>query len=45
MEIPIFKHDDIEINYIIKGKGEPLVLVHVFGTKHQGWNYQISYFE
>ena len=43
--IPIFKHNDIEINYIMKGKGEPLVLVHGFGTKYQGWNFQISYFK
>jgi len=44
-KIPIFKHDDIEINYIMKGKGEPLVLVHGFGTKYQAWNFQIPYFE
>ena len=45
MGIPIFTHNDIEINYIMKGKGKPLVLVHGFGTKYQGWNFQISYFE
>ncbi|MFX1459028.1 MAG: alpha/beta fold hydrolase [Promethearchaeota archaeon] len=45
MRIPIFKHNDVEINYIMKGKGKPLVLVHGFGTKYQGWNFQISYFE
>jgi hypothetical protein len=35
MGIPIFKHNDIEINYVMKGKGKPLVLVHGFGTKYQ----------
>ena len=40
----VMKHDDIEINYIMEGKGEPLVLVHGFGTKHQGWKFQIPYF-
>ena len=43
--IPIFKHDNIEINYFIDGKGEPLVFIHGFGTKYQGWNPQISYFK
>jgi len=44
--MPIMKHGDIEINYIMEGKGEgaPLVLVHGFGTKLQGWNFQIPYF-
>jgi 3-oxoadipate enol-lactonase len=43
--IPIFKQDDIEINYIIEGEGQPLVLVHGFGTKLQGWQYQIEFFK
>ena len=43
--MPIFSHNDIEIFYIMKGEGEPLVLIHGFGTKHQGWNFQIPYFE
>jgi len=43
--MPIFKHNGIEIFYIMKGEGEPLVLIHGFGTKHQGWNFQIPYFE
>lgn len=43
--IPTFKHDNIEINYFTDGKGEPLVFVHGFGTKYQGWNSQISYFK
>jgi len=44
IKIPIFKHNDLEINYIIKGEGEPLVLIHGFGTKYQGWSFQIPYF-
>ena len=43
--IPIFIQNDIEINYYIKGKGEILVLVHGFGTKLQGWHFQIQFFE
>ena len=43
--IPIFKQKDIEINYIMEGVGEPLVLVHGFGTKLQGWHFQIEFFK
>lgn len=43
--IPIFKQKDIEINYIMEGAGEPLVLVHGFGTKLQGWHFQIEFFK
>ena len=43
--IPVFVKDDIKINYISEGKGEPLVLVHGFGTKLQGWQFQIDYFK
>ncbi|MFW9938235.1 MAG: alpha/beta fold hydrolase [Candidatus Thorarchaeota archaeon] len=43
--IPIFKQNDIEINYIMEGAGEPLVLVHGFGTKLQGWHFQIEFFK
>lgn len=43
--IPIFKQDGIEINYIMKGEGQPLVLVHGFGTKLQGWHFQIEFFK
>lgn len=43
--MPIFKHNDIEINYITEGEGEPLVLVHGTYTKLEAWNFQISYFK
>lgn len=43
--IPIFKHDNIETYYYMEGEGEPLVFVHGFGTKYQGWDFQISYFK
>ena len=42
--IPIFKHNDIEINYFIKGKGEILLLIPGFSADYEMWNLQISYF-
>jgi pimeloyl-ACP methyl ester carboxylesterase len=43
--MPIFKHNDIEINYIKRGKGEPLVLVQGLGQNLSGWTLQISFFK
>jgi pimeloyl-ACP methyl ester carboxylesterase len=43
--MPICKHDSIETHYFMEGEGQHLVLVHGFGTKYQGWVYQISYFK
>jgi len=44
-KIPLFKYNDIELNYISLGEGEPLVLVPGSNTKWQAWNFQISYFK
>ncbi|TFF95982.1 MAG: alpha/beta hydrolase [Promethearchaeota archaeon] len=43
--MPVYKYDNIEINYIDKGKGEPLVLIQGTNTKLEAWNYQIDYFK
>ncbi|TFF93021.1 MAG: alpha/beta hydrolase [Promethearchaeota archaeon] len=45
--MPLFRKDDVDLNYIVKGeaKGETLVLVHGFGTKLQGWHFQIEFFK
>ncbi|MFX1326362.1 MAG: alpha/beta fold hydrolase [Promethearchaeota archaeon] len=42
--IPIFSHNDIEINYFIKGKGEILLLIPGMGNGYESWTIQISYF-
>ncbi len=43
--MPIFTYNDIDINYIDVGSGEPLVFVCGTFTKLQSWNYQIDYFK
>ena len=45
ISIPKFKYDDVEINYIKKGKGEPLVLVMGLGRKLSGWQLQVPFFQ
>ena len=35
--MPLFKSDDVEINYIKEGKGKPLVLIPGLGGKLTGW--------
>jgi len=38
-------HDDIRINYLTEGSGEPLVFVSGTFTKLQMWTYQIDFFK
>ena len=42
--MPIIKCIDIDINYIKKGEGEPLVLIQGTNTKLEAWNFQIKFF-
>ena len=43
--MPSFSYNDIEINYLMEGSGEPIVFVSGTFTKLQMWNYQIDYFK
>lgn len=43
--MPIIKCNDIDINYIKKGEGEPLVLIQGTNTKLEAWNFQIEFFK
>ncbi|MFW9881796.1 MAG: alpha/beta fold hydrolase [Candidatus Thorarchaeota archaeon] len=43
--MPFFRKDNIEINYIKEGEGEPLVLVNGYCCKLESWNFQISFFK
>jgi proline-specific peptidase len=43
--MPSFTYNDIKINYIKEGSGEPLVFVSGTFTKLQMWNYQIEFFK
>ncbi|MFX1573671.1 MAG: alpha/beta fold hydrolase [Promethearchaeota archaeon] len=43
--MPKFKYDDIEINYIKEGVGEPLVLIQGSNSRLEAWNYQIEFFK
>ena len=43
--MPFFTKDNIKINYIKEGEGEPLVLVNGYCCKLESWNFQISFFK
>jgi len=43
--MPSFSYNDIEINYIMEGSGEPIVFVSGSFTKLQTWYYQIDFFK
>ena len=40
-----FSYNDIEINYINEGSGEPIVFVSGTFTKLQMWDYQVDFFK
>lgn len=44
-KIPIFKYEDIEINYLKRGKGSPLVMLQGLGQTIDSWTFQIPYFK
>lgn len=43
--MPFFTSNDVDINYIDVGSGEPLIFVCGTFTKFQSWNYHINYFK
>ena len=43
--MPSFLYNDIEINYIMEGSGDPIVFVSGTFTKLQMWNYQVDFFK
>ncbi len=43
--MPSFSYNDIKINYVMEGSGEPIVFVSGSFTKLQMWNYQIDFFK
>jgi len=45
INIPIFKYEDIDINYFKRGKGEPLVLLGGWGQTMGTWRLLIPFFK
>jgi pimeloyl-ACP methyl ester carboxylesterase len=42
--VPIAKIGEININYIIQGMGEPILMIMGFGSSMEGWYFQIPFF-
>ncbi|HEY1078298.1 MAG TPA: alpha/beta hydrolase [Fontimonas sp.] len=42
--MPQIQLDDLALNYIAAGDGEPLVMLHGLGGSVEDWEYQIPYF-
>ena len=40
--MPVFNHNSGNINYEIKGEGDPIVLIHGFGLDSRIWNAQVQ---
>ena len=44
-KFPIFEYEDLEINYLKRGKGSPLVMLQGLGQTIDSWTFQIPYFK
>jgi pimeloyl-ACP methyl ester carboxylesterase len=42
--MPFCGVDNIELNYQITGKGEPLLMIHGLGSSGRDWEFQVEYF-
>jgi pimeloyl-ACP methyl ester carboxylesterase len=42
--MPIAKVRELNINYKVKGEGEPLVMIMGFGSGMEGWAAQVLFF-
>ena len=45
IQFPIFEYEDIEINYLKRGKGSPLLMLQGLGQTIDSWTFQIPYFK
>jgi pimeloyl-ACP methyl ester carboxylesterase len=43
--MPIFNYKDLEINYLKRGKGEPLLMFQGLGQSIGSWTFQIPFFK
>jgi len=43
--MPLFKYNEIEINYIKRGRGEPLLMFQGLGQTIDSWTFQIPFFK
>jgi pimeloyl-ACP methyl ester carboxylesterase len=43
--MPDFRFEDVEINYVKRGKGKPLVMLQGLGQSIGSWTFQIPYFK
>jgi len=45
IKMPIFKYEDVDINYVVRGKGEPLLCFQGLGQSITSWTFQLPYFK
>lgn len=43
--MPIFNYKDVEINYLKRGKGEPLLMFQGLGQTIDSWTFQLPFFK
>src|ERR1700743_1064922 len=43
--MPYFRSDDLSVHYLVRGRGEPLLLIHGLGCSGADWAFQVAALE
>jgi 3-oxoadipate enol-lactonase len=43
--MPYFREDDLSIHYLVRGRGEPILLIHGLGSSGADWAFQVAALE
>ena len=43
--MPIFHHNELQLHYLVRGSGEPVLLIHGLGSSGADWAFQIPALE
>ena len=43
--MPVFQHDGVALHYLVRGTGEPLLLIHALGSSGADWAFQLPALE
>jgi 3-oxoadipate enol-lactonase len=43
--MPVFRHGERELHYLVRGSGEPVLLIHGLGSSGADWSFQVAALE
>src|SRR5271167_2637951 len=45
MTMPFFRNEELSLHYLVRGRGEPLLLIHGLGCSGADWAFQVAALE